>query len=88
MGIIVWLIFGGLVGWIASMIMGTDAQQGVLMNVIVGIVGALIGGFIAGALGFGTEGYQFFDIGSWITAIIGAVVLIFLVRLVTGRRRV
>ncbi len=88
MGIIVWLIFGGLVGWIASMIMGTDPQQGLLMNIIVGIVGALIGGFIAGLLGFGSESYAFFDIGSWITAIIGAVVLIFLVQLVTGRRRV
>ncbi len=88
MGIIVWLIFGGLVGWIASMIMGTDPQQGLLMNIIVGIVGALIGGFIAGLLGFGSENYAFFDIGSWITAIVGAVVLIFLVQLVTGRRRV
>jgi uncharacterized membrane protein YeaQ/YmgE (transglycosylase-associated protein family) len=86
MGIIVWLIFGGLVGWIASMIMGTDAQQGMLMNVIVGIVGAFIGGFVASLLGFGTEGFQFFDIGSWITAILGAVILIWLVRMVTGRR--
>jgi uncharacterized membrane protein YeaQ/YmgE (transglycosylase-associated protein family) len=88
MGIIAWLIFGGLVGWIASMIMGTDAQQGILMNIIVGIVGAFIGGFLAQLLGF-SEGFNsFFDLGAWITAIIGAVVLIFLVRLVTGRSRV
>ncbi len=86
MGIIAWLIFGGLVGWIASMIMGTDAQQGMLMNIIVGIVGAFIGGFVAQLLGFGAEGFQFFDIGSWITAILGAVILIFLVRQFTGRR--
>lgn len=88
MGIIAWLIFGGLVGWIASMIMGTDAQQGMLLNVIVGIVGAFLGGFVADLLGFGgQEGYQFFDIGSWITAILGAVILLFLVRMFTGRGR-
>lgn len=85
MGIIAWLIFGGLVGWIASLIMGTDAQQGLLMNIIVGIIGAFIGGFLAGLLGFG--GYtSFFSIGSWITAILGAVILIWLVRMFTGRR--
>ncbi|HSH78545.1 MAG TPA: GlsB/YeaQ/YmgE family stress response membrane protein [Herpetosiphonaceae bacterium] len=86
MGIIVWLIFGGLVGWIASMIMGTNAQQGLLMNIIVGIIGAFLGGFVAQLLGFGTEGFQFFDIGSWITAILGAVILLFLVKQFTGRR--
>ncbi len=86
MGIIVWLIFGGLVGWIASMIMGTNAQQGLLMNIIVGIIGAFLGGFVAQLLGFGSEGFQFFDIGSWITAILGAVILLFLVKQFTGRR--
>jgi uncharacterized membrane protein YeaQ/YmgE (transglycosylase-associated protein family) len=88
-GIIAWLIFGGLVGWIASLIMGTDAQQGMLMNIIVGIIGALLGGFVFRMLGLGdqTQGFQFFDLGSWITAIIGAVLLIFLVRLFTGSRR-
>ena len=87
MGIIVWLIFGGLVGWIASMIMGTDAQQGILMNIIVGIVGAFIGGWIGGTfLGRGVSG--FFDLWSWILAIVGAVVLLWLVRMFTGRRRV
>ncbi len=44
MGIIVWLVMGGLVGWIASMIMGTNGQQGIFLNIVVGIVGALIGG--------------------------------------------
>jgi uncharacterized membrane protein YeaQ/YmgE (transglycosylase-associated protein family) len=86
-GIIAWLIFGGIAGWIASMIMGTDAQQGMLMNIIVGIVGAFIGGFIARLLGFGSESFAFFDIGSWITAILGAVILLFLVKAVTGRGR-
>lgn len=87
MGIIAWLIFGGLVGWIASMIMGTDAQQGMLMNIIVGIIGAFLGGFVARLLGFGSEGFEFFDIGSWITAILGAVILLFLVRSLMGRGR-
>ena len=87
MGIIAWLIFGGIAGWIASMIMGTDAQQGMLLNIIVGIVGAFIGGFVARLLGFGSESFEFFDIGSWITAILGAVILLFIVRAVTGRSR-
>jgi len=87
MGIIMWLIFGGLVGWIASKIMGTDAQQGILLNIIVGIVGALIGGFLADLLGLGEPGFNsFFDLWSWIFAIIGACILLFLVSLVTGRR--
>ncbi len=90
MGIIAWLIFGGLVGWIASKIMGTDAQQGILLNIVVGIVGALLGGFLADLLGLGTPGFQFFDLWSWILAIVGACLLLFLVGLVMGggRRRI
>ena len=87
MGIIAWLIFGGIAGWIASMIMGTDAQQGILMNIIVGIIGAMIGGVLANMLGFGDEGYSFFDLGSWISAIVGACILLFIVKAVTGRGR-
>jgi uncharacterized membrane protein YeaQ/YmgE (transglycosylase-associated protein family) len=85
-GIIFWLIFGGLIGWIASKIMGTDAQQGLLLNIIVGIIGAFLGGFLWGAISGDSEPYQFFDIGSWLTAIIGACILLFLVGLFTGRR--
>lgn len=88
MGFIGWIIIGGLAGWIASKIMGTDAQQGALLNIIVGIVGALIGGFLWGLLTNDPEPYQFFDIGSWVTAIAGACILLFLVNMVTGRRRV
>jgi uncharacterized membrane protein YeaQ/YmgE (transglycosylase-associated protein family) len=88
MGLIIWLIFGGLAGWIASKIMGTDAQQGILLNIVVGIVGAFIGGFIANnLLGLGTD-FNTFNIGSFLIAIVGACVLLFLVGLVTGRRRV
>jgi uncharacterized membrane protein YeaQ/YmgE (transglycosylase-associated protein family) len=67
--------------------MGTDAQQGVLLNIIVGIVGAMIGAFLARTLMGNTEPYTFFDLGSWIGAIVGACILVFLVGLVTGRRR-
>ena len=55
MNFIIWLVVGGLIGWIASMIMKTDAQQGVILNVVVGIVGALLGGwFLAPMFGTGT----------------------------------
>ena len=87
MSIIAWLIFGAIIGWIASKIMGTDAQQGILLNIIVGIVGALLGGWIADLIGIGQPGFEFFDLGSWIVAIIGACLLLFLVGLFTGSRR-
>ncbi len=86
--IIFWVVFGGLVGWIASKLMGTDAQQGILLNIVVGIVGAFIGGLLWGLLTNDPEPYQFFDLGSWITAIIGACILLYGVKLATGRRRV
>jgi uncharacterized membrane protein YeaQ/YmgE (transglycosylase-associated protein family) len=88
MGIIGWLIFGGLAGWIASKVMGTDAQQGVLLNVIVGIIGAVLGGFLWGLLTSDPEPYQFWDLGSWLTAIIGSCILLALVRTFMGRKRV
>jgi len=88
MGIIGWLIFGGLVGWIASKIMGTAAQQGILLNIIVGIVGALIGGLVWRLLTNVQAPYRFFDLGSWITAIVGSCILLFLVSRFAGRRRI
>lgn len=87
MGIIGWLIFGGIAGWIASKIMGTDAQQGILLNIIVGIVGAFLGGFLYSTLTGGPATFGLFNFGSWITAIIGSCLLLFLVGLFTGRRR-
>jgi len=86
MSIVGWLLFGGLTGWIASKIMGTDAQQGVVLNIVVGIVGAVIGGFLWRALTNSPEPYQFWDIGSWITAVLGASILLFLVGLISGRK--
>ena len=76
MGIIVWLIMGGVVGWIASMIMGTDGQQGIILNVVVGIVGALIGGWLIGPmLGAGSINDSI-TIMSFVVSLIGAVILL------------
>jgi uncharacterized membrane protein YeaQ/YmgE (transglycosylase-associated protein family) len=80
MGIILWVVFGALVGWVASMIMGTNAQQGALLNIAVGIIGALIGGFIMNF--FGHSGVDGFNLYSAIVALLGAMVLIWLVKLV------
>ena len=80
MGIILWIIFGGLVGWVASLIMKTDAQQGVVLNVIVGMVGAVLGGWIMSFLGQG--GVSGFNVYSFVVALIGAVVLIAIVKAV------
>ena len=81
MGIIIWLIVGGVVGWLASIIMRTDAQQGILLNVIVGIVGALLAGFIISPMiGVGTinEGVT---LASFLISLVGAVVLLAIVNL-------
>ena len=80
MGIILWIIFGALAGWLASIIMKTDAQQGGLMNIVVGIIGALVGGFIMNALG--QSGVNGFNIYSLLVAIGGAIVLLAIVRAV------
>lgn len=80
MGILVWILFGGLAGWIASIIMKTDSQQGLLLNIIVGIVGASLGGWIMNVLGYG--GVSGFNLYSFFVAVIGAVVLIYIVKLI------
>lgn len=74
MGIILWIIFGGLTGWIASMIMNTDNQQGIVLNVVVGIIGAIVGGWLMSF--FGESGVNGFNLYSFIVALIGSVVLI------------
>lgn len=78
MGIFLWIIFGGLVGWMASIIMKTDAQQGIIFNIVVGIVGAVIGGWIVSMFGIG--GISGFNFYSFIVALLGAVILIAIVR--------
>jgi uncharacterized membrane protein YeaQ/YmgE (transglycosylase-associated protein family) len=82
MGIIIWLVVGGIIGWIASMIMKTDAQQGIILNVIVGIVGAFLGGWIGGMLGIGgTINSGDFSLSGLLMALVGAVVLLAIVNL-------
>jgi uncharacterized membrane protein YeaQ/YmgE (transglycosylase-associated protein family) len=78
MGIILWIIFGGLVGWIASMLMGS--RGGLLWDIVVGIVGAVIGGWISGLLG--GNGVNGFNLYSFVVALLGACVLIAIVRAV------
>jgi uncharacterized membrane protein YeaQ/YmgE (transglycosylase-associated protein family) len=79
MGIIVWLIVGGICGWLASMIMRTDAQQGIILNIIVGIVGAAIAGFL---LGGGADMNHGITIQSFLYSLLGAVVLLAIVNLI------
>ncbi len=77
MEIIVTLIIGGVVGWLGSLLMKTDAQMGILANIIVGIVGSFLGFWLAGSLGLGAGG----PIGRWIIAVVGAVILIGILKL-------
>ena len=78
MGIILWIIFGALVGWVASLIMKTDAEQGALLNIAVGVVGALVGGWIMSL--FGQTGVTGFNIYSFVVSLIGAIVFVALIR--------
>jgi uncharacterized membrane protein YeaQ/YmgE (transglycosylase-associated protein family) len=82
MGIIVWLIVGGIIGWLASKIMRTDAQQGVFLNVVVGIIGAFIGGWVGGMLfGTGTINEGDFSLSGLLMSLVGAIVLLAIVNL-------
>lgn len=80
MGIILYIIFGALVGWIASIIMGRNAEQGAIGNIVVGILGAIVGSFIARA--FGGSGVTGFNLGSFLVALLGAVLLLFVYNMV------
>lgn len=84
-GWIAWIIIGGIAGWLASKIMGTDAQQGLFLNIVVGIIGGLIGGIVLRFLGVSTAGAGW--ILTLLTALAGACVLLLVVGLVSGRRR-
>ena len=87
MSFIIWLIVGGIIGWLASMIMKTDAQQGVILNIVVGIVGSFLGGFfIAPLLGTGTVNSGDFSIMGLLASLIGAIILLAIVNLFTRGR--
>lgn len=82
MNLIVWIVIGGVLGWLASIVMKTDAQQGVLLNVVVGIVGALVGGWMLAPL-FGTDSINqnVFSISGLLISFLGAIVLLAIVNL-------
>jgi uncharacterized membrane protein YeaQ/YmgE (transglycosylase-associated protein family) len=77
--LILWLLFGALIGWLASLVMRTDAQQGAFLNIVVGIIGAMIGGFLFGS---GTINSNAFDLTSLLVSFVGAVILLAIVNLV------
>jgi len=81
MGIIIWLIVGGVIGWLASMVMRTDAQQGIILNIVVGIVGAFIGGLLFG--GSINAGITLYTV---LSSLVGALILLAIVNLVRRGR--
>ena len=88
MNIIVWLVVGGLIGWVASILMGTDGRQGIVLNVVVGIVGAVLGGWLlSGVFGAGSINQGDFSVAGLMVSLLGAIILLFLVRLVRGGGR-
>lgn len=83
MNFIVWIIFGALAGWIASIVMKKNAKMGAIANIIVGVIGAFVGGYIMNFFGF--QGVTGFNLPSLLVAIFGAIVLLFVVGLFTRR---
>lgn len=88
MGIIAFIILGLLAGLIAKAILPGEDPGGVIVTTIIGIVGALLGGFLAGALFDADPLDEFFDISTWLTAIVGSIILLVIYRLVVMRRPV
>jgi len=86
-GILGWIVLGLLAGAIAKAILPGDDPGGIIVTMVIGIVGALLGGFLGQAL-FGVDTLdEFFDISTWLTAIVGAIVLLLIYRMVAGRGR-
>lgn len=82
MNFIIWLIVGGVIGWLASLVMKTDGQQGIILNVVVGIVGAMLGGWlISPMLGAGTINQDNFSMPALFVSLLGAVILLGIVNL-------
>ena len=83
MNLIIWLIVGGILGWLASIVMRRDAQQGIVLNVVVGIVGAFLGGFLLSPLlGAGTINMNDFSVMGLLVSFLGAVILLAIVNLI------
>lgn len=87
MGILSWVIFGAIAGWIASIILKTNDQQGALGNIIVGIIGAAVGGWLSGFM-FDSPGVTGFNLYSFIVAVVGAVLFLLVKGAITGKRHV
>jgi uncharacterized membrane protein YeaQ/YmgE (transglycosylase-associated protein family) len=89
MNIIIWLVVGGLLGWVASLIMNRDASQGIILNVVVGIVGALLGGWLISPLvGVPTINQDAFSLGALGVSLLGAIILLAIVNMFTrGKTR-
>jgi uncharacterized membrane protein YeaQ/YmgE (transglycosylase-associated protein family) len=89
MNFIIWLVIGGIIGWLASMVMKTDAQQGVVLNVIVGIIGALLGGWLISPLvGVQTINQNALSVPAMLVSLVGAIILLGIVNLFRrGRAR-
>jgi uncharacterized membrane protein YeaQ/YmgE (transglycosylase-associated protein family) len=87
MGILGWIVLGLLAGAIAKAILPGDDPGGIIVTMIIGIVGALLGGFLAQLIFDTATVDEFFDISTWLTAIVGSIILLLLYRLVAGRRR-
>jgi uncharacterized membrane protein YeaQ/YmgE (transglycosylase-associated protein family) len=89
MTFILWIIVGGLLGWLASMVMGTNARQGIFLNIVVGIIGAFLGGLLLAPLfGTGTINQSDFSMGSLFVSFLGAVILLAIVGFFRRRRTV
>ena len=85
MNIIVWLVAGGLIGWLASMFMGTDGRQGIMLHVVVGIVGAALGGWLLGGLvGAGSINQGDFSVPGLFVSFLGAVILLIFFKFARG----
>ena len=87
MNFIIWLVVGGVIGWLASIVMKTDGQQGMFLNVVVGIVGAMLGGwFISPMVGIGTINQDNFSLPAMLVSFVGAAILLAIVNLVRRGR--
>lgn len=86
MSIIAWVVLGLLAGVIAKAIMPGGERGGLILTTLLGIAGALVGGFLATALGLGDPIDEFFDLSTWIAAIVGALIILFVWNAITGRR--
>ncbi|MFL5758122.1 MAG: GlsB/YeaQ/YmgE family stress response membrane protein [Thermomicrobiales bacterium] len=85
MGVLAWIVFGAIAGWIAAKLAGNASQQGCLTNIIVGIAGAAIGGGIYKLISGNSWDFDFFDLGSFVVAILGSLVLLIVLNAISRR---